>query len=149
MGRKIIDIYHRVSRIERKKKKCDSRFGFIASSSSDSIVSPLWNVARLKIIETHTRGNSVRKGRKRMVGSPYPFVCEEITFASRAFVSSNREGIYKIRTTSFDIFSMLVKFDSTCFRFFFFFKGENRLHLPFSFDDSAIKLNIDRATKGI
>lgn len=64
MGRKIIDIYHRVSRIERKKKKCDSRFDFIASSSSDSIVSPLWNVVRLKIIETHTRGNSVRKGGK-------------------------------------------------------------------------------------
>lgn len=64
---KIINIYHRVSKIhkkrKRKKKKCDSRFDFTASSN-DSIVSPLWNVARLKIIETHTRGNSARKGGK-------------------------------------------------------------------------------------
>lgn len=149
MGRKIIDIYHRVSRIERKKKKMwlSVRFHRIFIERLHCL-----SIVERGSIENH-RDTYTRKfgkeGRKRMVGSPYPFVCEEITFASRAFVSSNREGIYKIRTTSFDIFSMLVKFDSTCFRFFFFFKGENRLYLPFSFDDSAIKLNIDRATKGI
>lgn len=117
MGRKIIDIYHRVSRIERKKKKCDSRFDFIASSSNHCL-----SIVERGSIENH-RDTYTRKfgkeGRKRMVGSPYPFVCEEITFASRAFVSSNREGIYKIRTTSFDIFSMLVKFDVFSFLFLF------------------------------
>lgn len=147
MGRKIIDIYHRVSRIERKKKKCDSWFDFIASSSSDSIVSPLWNVARLKIIETHTRGNSVRKGGKEWSEVRIRSYAKKL-HSRHALLSRRIERVYtrsvQPASTSFRCWS-----NSTCFRFFFFFKGENRLYLPFSFDDSAIKLNIDRATKGI
>lgn len=148
---KIINIYHRVSKIHKKKKekrkKCDSRFDFTASSN-DSIVSPLWNVARLKIIETHTRGNSARKGGKEW-SEVRIRSCAKKLHSCHALLSRRIEkGIYKMRTTSFDIFSMLVKFDSTCFVFFFFFKGENRLYLPFSFDDFAIKLNDGSRKKG-
>lgn len=85
-----------------------------------------------------------------MVGSPYPFVREEITFASRAFVSSNREGIIQDPYNIFGIFSMLVKFDSTLFSLLFFFlKGEELVRIfLFPFDDFAIEL-INTARKRI
>lgn len=149
---KIINIYHRVSKIHKKRKRKKKKMWFSVRFHRIFERLHCLSIVERGSIENH-RDTYTRKfgkeGRKRMVGSPYPFVCEEITFVSRAFVSSNREGIYKMRTTSFDIFSMLVKFDSTCFVFFFFFKGENRLYLPFSFDDFAIKLNTDPAKKGI
>ena len=84
-----------------------------------------------------------------MVGSPYPFVREEITFASRAFVSSNREGIiqdpYNIRHL-FD--AGQIRLD-VVFSSFFFFKGEEPVRIfLFPFDDFAIEL-INTARKGI
>lgn len=119
---------------KREKKKCDSRFDFIAFPS-DSVASSSWNVARLKIITERHIDAEIREGRAEKNGRKSVSVR-----ARRNYIRVTRFCLVESRgyntrsvqhSASFRCWSNSTR---RCFLFFFLLQRRRTCpYLPFSF----------------